>query len=208
MNALIRILPLAVTLLALAGAPAGARAGIKCWTNDQGVRECGNVVPPEYAQQGHERVSEQGIVIERKEAAKTPEELAEEARLAAEKAERERLAAEQARRDRVLLDTFTTEDDLILARDGKLRAIDSRIEHTAQVQEKLEARLRQLRKEAASQERSGQKVSDEVLEQIAEVKRQIRDNEAFIEARNAEKRQLQAQFEADLERYRELKGMN
>lgn len=26
-----------------------ANAAIKCWTNNEGVRECGNRVPPEYS---------------------------------------------------------------------------------------------------------------------------------------------------------------
>ena len=49
----------------------------KCWTNNEGVRECGNVVPPEYAQQKTRTINERGITTEVKERAKTKEELAE-----------------------------------------------------------------------------------------------------------------------------------
>ena len=38
-------------------------ARIKCWTNNEGVRECGNAVPPEYAQKGHKEVSKSGSLF-------------------------------------------------------------------------------------------------------------------------------------------------
>ena len=47
-------IPCALAAVALLALPPMAGAGIKCWTNNDGVRECGNAVPPEYAQQGHE----------------------------------------------------------------------------------------------------------------------------------------------------------
>ena len=53
----------------------GAEATIKCWTNSEGVRECGNSIPPEYSQQGHTELNSQGVVIEENERAKTAEEL-------------------------------------------------------------------------------------------------------------------------------------
>ena len=36
---------------------APVQAAIKCWTNKDGVRECGNVVPPEYSQESHTTIS-------------------------------------------------------------------------------------------------------------------------------------------------------
>ena len=65
-----------VALLALCGYLNSAEAAIKCWTNKEGVRECGNAVPPEYAQQAHEEKSTSGMTIKRTERSKTPEELA------------------------------------------------------------------------------------------------------------------------------------
>ena len=54
---------LLILSLLLSGALATpfANAGIKCWTNKDGVRECGNAVPPEYAQQGHTVKDKQGL---------------------------------------------------------------------------------------------------------------------------------------------------
>jgi hypothetical protein len=195
----------AATVLLLGALPAASHAEIKCWTNSEGVRECGNVVPPEYAQEGHEELSEEGIVVDTQERAKTAEELAAEREAKEQQTQREIDARVQAERDRVLLDTFTTEEDLLLARDGKLKAIDTRIEHTQQVTDKLKEKLAELEEAAADGERAGKKVSDELQNEIAGLEQQISEQMSFIEERNKEKEDLRAQFDLDLARYRELK---
>ena len=54
-----------IVLLTTISGPASAR--FKCWTNHEGVRECGEKVPPEFAQQGHQEMSKQGVVVGKKE---------------------------------------------------------------------------------------------------------------------------------------------
>lgn len=200
----------AAAALALGAAMAPAGAKIVCWKNKDGVRECGNAVPPEYAQQSIERKSKSGLTVEKTERAKTPEEIeadrVERERLAKEQAEKERRAAEQARIDRVLLQTFTTEEDLKLARDGKVAAIDSRIKHSQQVVERLEQTRTDLQGEAASLERGGKKVPDTLRKQIEDVQAQIDKTQREIGQREVERVSVQKQFETDLARYRELKG--
>lgn len=193
-----------VTALFLA---ANVTAGIKCWTNSEGFKECGNVVPPEYSQDGHSEVNEQGITTETTDRAKTSEELAAEKQALVEQEERNKIAKQQADRDRVLLDTFTTEDDLVLARDGKLAAIDGRIHHTEQIASDLELKLTSLEEDAANQERSGKQLDEKLLSNIASLQTQIEENSNFILEREKEKEQLMEQFESDLARYRELKGL-
>ncbi len=198
-----------ITLALALAEPIGA-AKIVCWTNSDGVRECGNAVPPEYAQQSTERKSSHGITVERTQRAKTKEELelerAERERLAAEDAERRQREAEQAKRDRVLLQTFTTEEDLKLTRDGKVAAIDSRIKHSRQLARKLEGTLSELREHAATLERGGQKVPADLQQNIAEVQAQVDGTIAQIGRREQERIELGQKFESDLARYRELKG--
>lgn len=199
----------ALALVLGVGAPA-ASAKIVCWKNNEGVRECGNAVPPEYAQQSVERKSAMGVTVDKTERAKTAEELerdrAERERMAREKAQQDRIAAERARHDAVLLQTFTTEEDLKLAHDGKVAAIDSRIKHSEQIVERLELSRAELQREAASLERSGKKVSESLQQQITDVQNQIDKTLAEIERRQEERLQLQDRFRSDLARYRELKG--
>jgi len=198
----------AAMLMAVCAAPAQAK--IVCWKNNDGVRECGNAVPPEYAQGSVERKTKEGLTVEKTERAKTAEELeqarVEAARLAEQEAERKRLAELQARRDRVLLQTFSTEEDLRLTRDGKVAAIDSRIKHSEQVVAKFQANVTEMQGEAAALERGGKKVPAKLAAQIAEAQEQIDKTLEEIERRKRERVQLKTQFEADLARFRELKG--
>ena len=207
MNNAIRLLPVGLLVIGLGSAATDAQAGrIKCWTNKDGVRECGNAVPPEYAQKGHEELSKQGVVIDRQARAKTQEEMAEERRRAEEARLAEERARERAALDRVLLDTFTSEDDLRLATEGRLQAIESRIGHTERVVGKLRTNLAALEREAANLERSGKPVSAGLREQIGDVQRQIDDNLGFIEDRRKEQATVEEKFQADLARYRELRA--
>jgi hypothetical protein len=193
----------------VAGPVSAAR--IVCWTNSDGVRECGNSVPPEYAQKSTERKSAQGITVERTKRAKTPEELAamreERERRDREEAERKRIEKEQAQYDRVLLATFTTEQDLELTRDGKIAALDSRIKHSEHIGAKLAASLETMQKEAAKMERGGKVVSEELQARIDVAREQLNENMADIGKRQQEKQRLHEQFAKDLARYRELKGI-
>ena len=199
-----------VSGIALGIGASPTQAKIVCWKNHEGVRECGNAVPPEFAQKSVERKSAMGMTVEKTERAKTQEELeqgrAEAERLRKEKIENDRIAAEQARKDRVLLQTFTTEEDLKLARDGKVAAIDSRVKHSEQLSGKLEKTRDEMQGEAAQFERRGKKVPDDLSKKINDVQAQIDNNRAQIMQRSQERLQVQQQFESDLARYRELKG--
>lgn len=55
-------------------------AAIKCWTNNEGYRECGNSVPPEYAQKETRTLNQRGVTTEVRQRAKSREEVLREQR--------------------------------------------------------------------------------------------------------------------------------
>ncbi|GAB4296760.1 MAG: hypothetical protein Kow0096_14390 [Thiohalomonadaceae bacterium] len=203
-------LPALCVVLSLA-IPGSAFAAIKCWTNKEGVRECGNVVPPEYAQKETRTINERGITVEVKERAKTAEELeqeriakeAEEARVREEKKRQE----EQAAYDRMLLSTFTTEADLLASRDRATGAIDATIEISGATITQLGRKLDDLKKRAAGLERAGKPLPDDLKEDMASLERQIADKHEYIATKKQEKARVLEKYEADLQRYRELKSI-
>jgi hypothetical protein len=199
-----------VTGIALGASTPFAQAKIVCWKNHEGVRECGNAVPPEFAQKSIERKSSMGLTVEKTQRAKTQEELdkerVENQRMRKEKLKADRQAAEQGRKDRVLLQTFTTEEDLRLATDGKIAVIDSRVKHSEQLAKKFEKTRDEMQGEAAQFERRGKKVPPELTKKINDVQLQFNNNRAQIDQRNQDRLQVQQQYESDLARYRELKG--
>ncbi len=197
---------MALAALLLFATPALQAAKIKCWTNSEGIRECGNVVPPEYAQQGHEEISKRGLTIRTKERAKTPEEIEAERQEQARLEEQRKLDEEQAKRDRILLATYATEYDMRLAHKGKMAAIDTRIIHAEHLVKKLKEKLVELIQAAANEERSGKEVSDDTLARISDVKHQITEQQNFIKEREQEKMLINARFEDELAHFRRLKA--
>jgi hypothetical protein len=190
--------------------PLGAQAGIKCWTNSDGVRECGNMVPPEYAQKETRTLNDEGITTEVKARAKTPEELAaERARLEEEKrrqAEEEQRRREQQAYDRVLLSTFLSKEDILRSRDRKLSAIDATIEITRITIDKLNEKLNKEKGRAANLERQGKPIPESLQQDIASLQNQIGDKESYIASKEREKQQLIDKYAADLKRFLELKA--
>ena len=175
------------------------------WVDEHGQIRYGDRIPPQYAKKSNETLNKQGVVVDKRAAAKTKEQIAEERRLAKLKAEQERLRQEQARQDRILLDTFTNEDEMILTRDGKIEAIEAVIRVTKSRSEKIKARLAQQKRRAASLERAGKVVPDSLKREIVESRRQIRHNSLYVANRRKAQEDIRAKFDLDIERFRKLK---
>jgi hypothetical protein len=199
---------LAATLLLAttlgAGLPGEAQARLYKWIDEQGNVHYGDRIPPEYAEKEQRRLNEQGITVEVRERAKTPEELAEERRLARIQEEEAELLRQQRERDRILLDTFSNEDEIIMTRDGKVSAIDAIIRVTQGRIENLRARLAELTTRAANLERSGKAVPETLHGDIRSARQQIESNQAYIVSKEQEQQETRAKYEADIQRFREL----
>jgi len=197
--------------------PFTTEAGIKCWTNRDGVRECGNAVPPEYAQQETRTINKQGMTTEITERALTKEELekreqnadADQLRLEEEKRQLEReeqRIKDQQNHDRVLLATFLNEEEILRSRDRKLLAIDANLELTHITIEKLQVKLEAEKARVANLERQGKPIPERTQEDIDSLQKQIDDKQRYQDSKSKERQALIEQYEADIARFRELKG--
>ena len=117
-------LPLAIIL---AGSAFSAQAKMYKWVDEDGQMHFGDKIPPKYLVKEHDELNEHGVKVKHQAAAKTAEEKAEERRLKYEQKKAALIEKKKKQRDRVLLDTYTTERDLIVARDSRLDAVDSQI---------------------------------------------------------------------------------
>ena len=182
----------------------GGGKKLMCWTNSDGVKECGDKLPPEYAQEGHEELNKTGRVVKETGRAKTEEEVAEEKKQAKIKAEEERLVKEQVQKDKILLDTFFSVKDIESARDSKISTLESSIsiaeKRGAKMQEAMDSRVNQ----AAVAEREGKTPPAHLVKDIESLKRQIKDNNEFIANSRKEKEVVKASYENDIARYKEL----
>ena len=200
--------PKAALLALMLAVPLVAEARMQCWTNSEGITECGNVVPPEYAQQEVRTLDRRGITTEVRPRARTPEEIeadrqreAEEERRQAEEDKRRR---EQESRDRVLLATYLSEEDIIRTRDRMTGTINASIELNRINIERLNERLAEARSRAASYERQGRPIPEQVQEDITTLENQIVEREAYIASREEERDAMHQRYQQDLLRFREL----
>jgi len=208
----INITTVSITLLLLLTLPLSAMGGkLYRWVDDEGRVQYSDRVPPTQQTKGHSRLDESGVELEKVKAARSKEEV--EAELAREKAlkrlraEQQRLIDKQKAADRVLLRTFRSEDDIKMARDGKLTAIDVHIQVIRGNIKRLKNRFEDLQKGAADLERQGKKPSQHYLDDMTSLRQQIKDAYASIIVKERDKDTIWANHEDDLQRFRSLKKL-
>lgn len=99
----------------------------------------------------------------------------------------------QQRRDRQLLATYATEEDIRMGRDRRVADLDSHIRAAEETIKTLRATLERM------QGQGDQANVDKTEAQIAR-------HEAALAERKKEREAIQAQYDADVARYRELKN--
>ncbi len=175
------------------------------WVDEAGNVHYGDRVPPRHVNKERREINGSGRVVKVYEAPKTPEEKAEAKRLAKLEAVEREKAKKQAIHDRILLATYSSEEDMLLLRDGKIASVDALIQLTNSRIESSRKRLLMLETEAADFERSGKPVPKILQSQITTARAQIKENEAFVIAKEKEKQAITDQFSINISRYRELK---
>lgn len=192
--------------IGLAVLSSSAHARIKCWENSDGVRECGEKVPPEYAQKSHKEISSQGVTVDESERAKTDEELAEAKRLAAIQQEEDAKQAEIDTQNKILLDTYSNTDDIQMTSDGKLVALESNIKLANKRNEKIQPNLDKLMATAATNELAGKQPSEDLLKDIESLSRQIKNNDKYIADTRLDQEAIKKEYAEKIDRFLQLTG--
>ncbi len=193
---------LVVLIAACMAAPAAA--GLYKWVDEQGNIHYSDRVPPEEVQRARSEMDKRGLTVKRTEAARTPEDIAREQELSRLRAERERVEAEQKAVDQVLLRTFRSEDDILMARDGKVQAIDTQIGVIRSLLAQTQERLAEQHRLAADMERQGTPVTQKQLQGIGDLRRQIDDSYAAIVQNEQTRVAVIDKHDRDLLRFRQL----
>lgn len=199
-----QILTFAICILMFGSAQAGRL--MKCWENKDGIRECGSSVPPEYSQSRIEILNERGLVVRVIEKAKTPEELRAELELKRQLKEEEARRKEQARLDNILLNTYTTERDLLLARDTNLKAQQGQIDILKSNLKLLQQTFDNYQEQAANFERTGKKAPQNIVNELEKTSGYIKDKKTAIKVHEQRLSEMEDKFKRDLKRFKELKN--
>jgi hypothetical protein len=176
------------------------------WVDDQGVTHYGDRIPPEYASQEQHVINSQGIETERIEAQKTPEQVAAE--------DQKKLDAEQrAARDRNLLSTYASVSEIERLRDQRLDLVSDQIKVTSQFLEILNGRLKKLRMSSMrfkpyNSDPKAPPMTDQVAEDLVRVGMDIRTQEENLRQKRSEETSMTKQFDSDIARFRELRGIH
>ena len=190
----------------LLSSPFAAQAKMYKWVDENGQMHFGDKIPPKYMVKEHQELNEHGVVTKHKEAAKTPQQKAEERRL---KKEQEKMAQEEKKkkqRDRVLLDTYTTERDLIVARDSRLEAVDSQINLAESIINDSNENIESLEKQIAQIKASNREVPEELYQRIEIEKRQVKVQSGVMKNHKKRRDEISEQFDDYIERFKVLKA--
>jgi Domain of unknown function (DUF4124) len=176
------------------------------WVDEQGITHYGDHIPPEYANQEQHIVNSQGVETEHVDAQKTPEQLAAE--------EQKKLDAEQrASRDRNLLNTYSAVSEIERLRDQRLALLSDQIKVTGQFLEILDGRMKKLRVNSMrfkpySSDPKAAPMPDQVAEDLVRVGNDMRTQEENLREKRSEEATMRKQFESDIARFKELKGIH
>ena len=183
---------------------ASANAGLYRWVDENGNVHYGDKVPARYLKKEHEELNAQGTLVKKHDRAMTPEEKAEKKRL---DAERERLETErraQALRDRVLTDTYTTERDLIAARDARLDAIDSQLQLSKDIIESSRVKVEKTEQLIQNLKAANRVVPEATYAKLEREKLQLATQQGVQKGHQVKREEVIEQFDGYIERFREL----
>jgi len=172
------------------------------WVDDQGVVHYGDNVPPQYSQQQRSVLNNQGVEVSHIDAAMTPEQAAAAARKKAQE-------LKQRQHDSFLLSTYTSVADIEALRDVRLDQLQGQRSATEQYVDSLRSRLGALQARAASfmpysANPDARRMPDDVAENLVRTLNEMHQQTQALVAKSDEEKTLRAQFDSDIQRYREL----
>jgi hypothetical protein len=144
--------------------------------------------------------------VDRLEAQKSPEQLALADQLKLDEEQR-------ANRDRNLLNTYVSVQEIEHLRDQRLNLLSDQIKVTGQFLEILNGKLKKLLASSThfkpySDDPKAPPMSDQVAEDLVRVNNDIRTQEENLREKRSEEASMSKQFENDIARLKELKGIH
>ncbi len=200
-------------LLALAALLPADAARLYKWVDEDGNVRYSDRLPPSQVKKRHQQLNRQGVVVTTTDDARSAEEIAAEAERKRREdeaaAEAARLKAIQDKKDNVLLMTFSSEEELAIARDNRIDVLDSVIGLIEKSIEATQQKLEELQQNADEGYLSkGKEVPGGLAQKIEHFTRKIESRNEQLQLKLDEKAKINAQYEADLERFRLLRAQS
>jgi hypothetical protein len=190
--------------LALALVATLAAATTYKWVDEKGVTHYTDKMPPEAVNKSNVQLNREGVPVKKTAPAVTPEQARAREVEVEQARETSRQEQEQGRKDRALLDSYTTESDIDLAKSRSLRII----ENTLQSAEVNRGRLVKRRDElvASKQALAGKPVPPNLERDLANVDAELARQNEFIMRKKQELVTIAARYDADKLRWQAIRS--
>ncbi len=182
-------------------------AGLFRWVDENGKVHYADRIPPEHRDSARTVYSPSGVPIREIEPTKTAEEYAREQELNRMRREQAQLIANQRETDRVLLRAFPTDDDVKMARDGKMATVDISIGVIFNNLKRMKQNLVTMQQEVNDKLAKNETVSPSYQSQMATVRQQIQEAYGQIVQQEERKLEIREEYARYLQRYQELKNL-
>lgn len=176
---------------------ATAEAKLYKWVDEKGETHYGEVIPPEYAGQEKAQFNEKGREIKKKEAV-------DDAAQREKQEEEKRVVMEQRRKDQALINTYSNESEIDLARDRNLQQVEARIDSVKTLLKTAQSNLDHFNKEEVAAKKAGKPVHETLKADIAEAEKKLEKLKQDLVSAQQKEAEIRASYEADKARYREL----
>jgi hypothetical protein len=172
------------------------------WVDDQGVVHYGDQIPPQYTSKDRAVLNSQGVEVGHLDAERSPEQQAADAHARAEQ-------MRQRQHDAFLITTYTSVEDIESLRDVRLDELHGQRAAAEQYLEGLRTRLSNLQTTASkfqpySSSATARRMPDDLAETLVRTVNELHQQSADLATKTQQETDLRAQFQADIERYREL----
>ncbi|MGB0513365.1 MAG: DUF4124 domain-containing protein [Wenzhouxiangellaceae bacterium] len=187
---------------------AGPAAGqtVYKWVDEDGNVHYSQTLPPDKAQEQHDKLTAEGLLAERIERAPTPEERkALEAELQALRQEQARQRRQQ-QEDQMFLATYPTEADVSRSFDARRDTLESERETIETLLGENRQNFNELILQAAAHERRGEIVPAHLGDMIANARAGLQRLGARLNEIEQKLAALDLDLEAELQRHRRLSG--
>ena len=198
------LLPALLVGVVLFAIATSAHATLYKWVDQHGLVHYSDRLPPDAVNGASTQLNREGIAVKKTGQVPTAAELQARQGAAKQKRDldRERMLAE--RRDRALLDSYTNESDIDLAKARALATIEGQITSAQSYIAQIAKRRRELQAKQASNAPGS--VPASIRSEVASIDADLARQAEFVVAKQKEAAAVVARYDADKRRFHDLKS--
>ena len=181
------------------------------WEDENGIVHYGDRVPAEYTKRERTELNKQGVPVKTLQKELTPQEMAAELKRIEAQSERAKAAERATERDHILLLSYLNVREIEMLRDQRIATLDGQVKVNEHYAATLRSRLTELEEKARDYNypfdpsSTLPQLPDDLAQDLLITVNQLNRRESEMQRIRKEQVQIRAQFDADIERFKQLK---